>query len=60
MEPTHIVAARQQWEYRELYGRPMEDFVEKLNDEGRQGWEVVSVFSEGTQYRAVLKRPTTE
>ena len=57
MEPTRVIAVQQQWEYRDLYGRPFESFVEMLNNKGKQGWDVVNVFSEGTQYRALLKRP---
>ena len=56
MEPTHVVAARQQWEYCDVYGN-VQSFVKKLNEEGKQGWEVVNVFSETTVYRAILKRP---
>ncbi|MEX2113490.1 MAG: hypothetical protein WD845_09905 [Pirellulales bacterium] len=57
MEPTDIVTARRQWQYRDLYGVPFEEFVKRLNDAGGQGWEAISVLSEGTQYRALLKRP---
>jgi hypothetical protein len=34
MEPTRVIAVQQQWEYRDLYGRPFESFVEMLCPSG--------------------------
>jgi len=53
------------WEYKVIEGMPyqLETFVDRLNLFGQEGWELVSVTTEGERpikFKAFFKRPKAE
>jgi hypothetical protein len=56
-ESTVAASARRAWEYRQIMATPVEKLMQALQDEARDGWELVCVTVEEPYYRAFLKRP---
>ncbi|MBI2478759.1 MAG: hypothetical protein HYV60_09040 [Planctomycetia bacterium] len=50
-------SARAAWEYRQIMATPVEKLMQSLQEEARDGWELVCVTVEEPYYRAFLKRP---
>lgn len=45
-----------QWEYRQILATPVDELMSTLDNEAKDGWELVCVTVEEPYYRAFLKR----
>ena len=55
-ESTLRGSARGAWEYRQIMATPVEKLMQALQEEARDGWELVCVTVEEPYFRAFLKR----
>ena len=51
------VSGQAVWEYRQNMATPVDELMQALEKEARDGWELVCVTVEEPYYRAFLKRP---
>lgn len=56
-QPSATLGGRGLWEYRQVMATPVDKLMETLQQEARDGWELVCVTVEEPYYRAFLKRP---